>query len=127
MCNFSSEETADLCTVKINSQINIMNMKNLTRCIVALSLLLSLFSIPSNAATSPGNTLLTTNTAVVVADSTTSMTRLNEINAMDKSAMSFSEKKQLRKEVRAIKSLNGGVYLSAGAIIIIVLLLILLL
>lgn len=57
--------------------------------------------------------------------------RLAEINEMDKSALSGSEKRALRKEVRTIKSelktLNGGIYLSVGAIILIVLLLILLL
>lgn len=57
--------------------------------------------------------------------------RLYEIKAMDKSSMSASEKKALRKEVRSIKSearsSNGGIYLSVGAIIIIVLLLIILL
>jgi hypothetical protein len=57
--------------------------------------------------------------------------RLEEIKAMDKSAMTRVEKKELRKEVRAIKanlqSTGKGVYLSVGAIIIVVLLLILLL
>jgi hypothetical protein len=55
---------------------------------------------------------------------------LNEIKAMDKSNMSRSEKKALRKEVRTISSglrANGhGVYLSLGAILIIILLIILL-
>ena len=59
------------------------------------------------------------------------ISRLEEIKSMDKSNMSSKEKKALRKEVRSIKKslaeLNGGVYLSVGAIIIIVLLLILLL
>jgi hypothetical protein len=59
------------------------------------------------------------------------MNRLEEIKAMDKSNMTRAEKKALRKEVKSIKmamaDLNGGVYLSVGAIIIIVLLLILLL
>lgn len=59
------------------------------------------------------------------------VSRLEEIKSMDKSNMSSKEKKALRKEVRSIKKslaeLNGGVYLSVGAIIIIVLLLILLL
>jgi rRNA maturation endonuclease Nob1 len=59
------------------------------------------------------------------------LNRLEEIKAMDKSEMSRTEKKELRKEVRAIKtelkSTGNGVYLSVGAIIIIVLLLILLL
>lgn len=74
--------------------------------------------------------------------------RLYEINDMDIPAMSFSEKKALRKEVLSIRSelktmsksasnppVNvpplpppaQGIYLSAGAVIIIVLLLILLL
>jgi hypothetical protein len=57
--------------------------------------------------------------------------RLDEIKAMDKSELNSSEKKALRKEVRAIKSTlkstGNGVYLSVGAIIIIILLLILLL
>lgn len=57
--------------------------------------------------------------------------RLTEIKEMDKSEMSSSEKKELRKEVRSIKSelrsTGNGVYLSIGAIIIIILLLILLL
>lgn len=59
------------------------------------------------------------------------ISRLEEIKLMDKSNMSSQEKKALRKEVRSVKKslaeLNGGVYLSVGAIIIIVLLLILLL
>jgi hypothetical protein len=50
---------------------------------------------------------------------------------MDKSELSSTEKKELRKEVRAIKaelkSTGNGIYLSVGAIIIVILLLILLL
>jgi hypothetical protein len=59
------------------------------------------------------------------------LSRLDQIKAMDKSKLSSQEKKQLRKEVRILKTnlatINGGVYLSVGAIIIIILLLILLL
>lgn len=57
--------------------------------------------------------------------------RLDEIKAMEKSKLSALEKKQLRHEVKSLKSnlatLNGGVYLSVGAIIVIILLLLLLL
>lgn len=57
--------------------------------------------------------------------------RLEEIKEMDKSEMTRAEKKELRKEVKAIKSelrsTGNGVYLSIGAIIIIILLLIILL
>jgi len=62
------------------------------------------------------------------ATKTSLLTRLDEINTMDKSAMSHDEKKALRKEVRSIdKTLHdgyGGVYISVGALIIIILLLI---
>jgi hypothetical protein len=54
--------------------------------------------------------------------------RLEEIKALDHSALSHSEKRELRKEVRTIRKElhSNGVYLSVGAIIIIILLLILL-
>lgn len=58
-------------------------------------------------------------------------TRLNEIDAMDKSNLTSSEKKSLRKEVRTIKrdikEVGGGVYVSVGALLIIIILLIVLL
>lgn len=59
------------------------------------------------------------------------ITRLSEIQSMDKENLSASEKKSLRKELQEMKKaadgLNSRVYLSVGAIIIIILLLILLL
>lgn len=68
--------------------------------------------------------------AVETAYANALMDRLNEINEMDKSAMSSSEKNELRKELRAIEKEqrpSGGIYISVGAAILIVLLLILLL
>lgn len=58
--------------------------------------------------------------------------RVEEIRAMDKSDLSRSERKELRKELKEMKQQaravgGGGVYLSVGAIIIIILLLILIL
>jgi malate/lactate dehydrogenase len=58
--------------------------------------------------------------------------RLEAINAIDKSDMTRTEKKALRKEVRTIKKElkaigSGGVYLSVGAILLVVILLIILL
>lgn len=57
--------------------------------------------------------------------------RLEDIKGMDKSELTRTEKKDLRKEVKGIKkemkAMKGGVYLSIGAIIIIILLLILIL
>jgi hypothetical protein len=59
------------------------------------------------------------------------LNRLEEIKKIDRSELNSSEKKALRKEVKAIKSslkaTGNGVYLSVSAIIIIILLLILLL
>jgi hypothetical protein len=60
------------------------------------------------------------------------VTRLKEIREMDKSNLTSSERKALRKEVKEMKKevradRNSGIYLSVGAIIIIILLLILLL
>ena len=58
------------------------------------------------------------------------LARLEQIKAMDKSELTREQKKELRKEVREIKSqlraTGNGIYLSIGAIIIIILLLILL-
>jgi hypothetical protein len=57
--------------------------------------------------------------------------RVTEIQNMDRSNLSSSEKKELRKELRQMKKqadgLDSRVYLSIGAIIIIILLLILIL
>lgn len=57
--------------------------------------------------------------------------RLDEINALDKTELKAADKKNLHKEVRSIekklRELNGGVYLSVGALIVIILLLIILL
>jgi hypothetical protein len=55
--------------------------------------------------------------------------RLIEIRNMDKTNLTTTEKKDLRKEVKNLRreAHRGGIYLSVGAIIIIILLLILLL
>ena len=59
------------------------------------------------------------------------MNRLKEIRDMDKSNLTSSERKALRKEVKEmkkeVKKDQRGIYLSVGAIIIIILLLILIL
>lgn len=56
--------------------------------------------------------------------------RLEEIKAIDKSTLSRTERKALRKEVRSIdtelRGLSGGIYISVGALILILLLLIIL-
>lgn len=113
------------------TELNKFKMKKLTIYLMATIALLSFMPTPSMAIT--GNSAISTEKVEKVesAEAQVMISRLEEIKSMDKSNMSSSEKKTLRKEVRTIKKslaeLNGGVYLSVGAIIIIVLLLILLL
>ena len=100
--------------------------------LVLMTACLSLTFIPMTS--SAGNTnnpgIVNTSTPTS-ANSNAIVVRLNEIKNMDRSNMSSSEKKALRKELRTMKhearNSNNGIYLSVGAIIIIILLLILLL
>lgn len=58
----------------------------------------------------------------------TLINRLEVLHAIDKSDLTFDEKRAIRKEARNIKKelkeLDGGIYISTGAIIIILLLII---
>jgi len=98
-----------------------------------LILVMSMSFIPNTilGATVNNTTLPTNSPKEIPAHVKVQLERLDEIKAIDKSTLTSSEKKALRKEVRVIKSSlrdsNSGIYLSVGAIIIIVLLLILLL
>jgi hypothetical protein len=100
-----------------------------------MMMILSLTILPNialaNTSTNPTEMTASNGTGEVPAEVQAMYDRLDEIKAMDKSEMSSSEKKALRKEVRSIKSelkaTGNGIYLSIGAIIIIILLLILLL
>ena len=97
-----------------------------------MAMFLSLSILPLQAATtktvpSDPKTVAKTESA----EANNILLRLNEIKAMDKSNLKASEKKALRKEVRAsnerLKAISGGVYLSVGAVILIVILLVILL
>ncbi len=71
-----------------------------------------------------------TETAEIPADVQIMLDRLEEIKDMDKSSLKSTERKELRAEVREIKSTlratGNGLYISSGAIIIILLLIIIL-
>ncbi|TDD98428.1 hypothetical protein [Flavobacterium cellulosilyticum] len=103
-------------------------MKKSTFYLMMIVLSLSMF--PNTSIASEKNTVAIEN-KVMPLEVKVMLNRLEEIKAMDKSEMKYSEKRELRKEVRsintALRSSNGGVYLSVGAIIIIILLLIILL
>lgn len=95
-------------------------------------LILSLGALPTQILAHEKNSAaIAIDSKTVPAEVTVLLQRLDEIKAMDKSKLQSTEKKALRKEVRAIKSTlrttGNGIYLSVGAIIIIILLLILLL
>lgn len=103
-------------------------MKKPLKTLLIAILCVGSFSIHSMA--SPNVTPVTSTTPVATMESNPTMARLVEIRNMDKSKLTRAERRELRKEVKAIKELNSangsGVYLSVGAIIIIILLLILL-
>jgi hypothetical protein len=107
-------------------------MKKIAILFIALS---SLFlSNYASATSDPTKDPITSNNTVPV-DTAAQLKvlelRLNEIKEMDKSALTRSEKKELKSEVKEIKkemkALSGGVYISAGALIVILILLIILL
>ena len=105
-------------------------MKKLMVCIATISLLLTLNPAQSVAAieATPTSTPVTNNADAEKVN--VLVKRLNEIDAMDKSNLSSSERKELRKEVRTIKkevkALGGGVYISVGVLLLIIILLLLL-
>jgi hypothetical protein len=95
-------------------------------------MVLSLGAFPTTMFAAENNiAAVTSDPKEIPAEVKTMLNRLDEIKAMDKSSLNSSEKKELRKEVREIKSelksSGHGIYFSVGAIIIIILLLILLL
>lgn len=105
-------------------------MKKISHYLTAILLVILLVPAQLFAATVVGGTVVPvspTNESVKIE---AMVTRLNEIKDMDKSGLSAEERKELRKEVRAIKDSvkdSGGVYISVGAIIIILLILIIVL
>ncbi len=103
-------------------------MKKIATCIFTLMLIFTLSGISYASPESLSGPAPIT-TPIDAAESSILLLRLDEIKAMNKSGLNSSEKKELRKEVRAIRARltdGGGVYISAGALIIIVILLIIL-
>ncbi|WKK74571.1 hypothetical protein QYS49_23025 [Marivirga salinae] len=103
-------------------------MKNFKVYIATVALAFSFFPVSLKADT--GNNVKTTEpTKNTQIRAELLINRLEEIKDIDKSDMNSSEKKEIRKEVRAahkeLKESSGGVYLSVGAILLIALLLIL--
>ena len=104
-------------------------MKKSTYLLMTILVLLCVF--PATVFASEKSLLIIENPKEVPIEIQAMFNRLDEIKAMDKSNLNSIQKKELRKEIKTIKSqlrtTNNGVYLSIGAIIIIILLLILIL
>ena len=98
-------------------------------CLLVMFLSLSAFP-NSMMATEKPPVHATTKTTEIPPEVKIMIDRLYEIKELDKSTLSRDEKKELRKEVRAIKksvrASGNGLYISSGAIIIILLLIIIL-
>ncbi|KAF0200457.1 MAG: hypothetical protein FD170_3496 [Bacteroidetes bacterium] len=109
-------------------------MKKITMGLMTAALML-LFIPAHSADNSKVNPFAKKEKIEISAEAQAMILRLEEIKAMDLTEKTKSEKKELRAEVKMIKSdlkaenLNssGGLYISVGAAILIVLLLILLL
>lgn len=104
-------------------------MKKLIPFIMAALLLLALIPVPVMAGTRTRSIPPTTITKTDALNSRVLLTRLSEIRAMNFSSLTRSEKRDLRQELRSMKSqfaaIGGGVYISVGAIIVILILLLL--
>jgi cell division protein FtsB len=106
-------------------------MKKFTMYVLTLFMLFSIAPFQTLMSAEPNAISKERNKKVASEEAKILLARIDTIKDMDKSEMTRSQKKELRKEVRTIKAnladLGQGVYLSAGAIIIILLVLILLL
>ncbi len=106
-------------------------MKKLMFCAMTLCLVMCISPVSVMATVNPATVSMASDRPADTKRADKLTARLDEIKALDKSEMSASEKKALRKEVRGIKKelkeMAGGVYISIGALVIIALLLILLL
>ena len=101
-------------------------MKKLIFCTLAICL--SITFIPNELKAAPDS--LRTQSTSQSAEAQVLINRLEEIKTIDKSTLSRSDKRALRKEVKSIDNklhaMGGGIYISVGALIIILLLLIIL-
>jgi len=103
------------------------------RKFVQIAAFLLLFSLSATAQTSSGiaDPAQASSTPTEETRARQLMDRLETIKNMDRSTLTKSERKDLRKEVKEIrketKAASGGVYLSVGAILLVILILILIL
>ena len=106
-------------------------MKKTAFCFMATCLSLTFYPLRSNATTAETSSSSVVSKSIEAAEAKVLLQRLYEIDAMDKSNLKASDKKNLRNEVLSIKhklsAFGGGIFISVGAILLILLLLIILL
>ncbi|MBA3705173.1 MAG: hypothetical protein H0W84_04555 [Bacteroidetes bacterium] len=97
-------------------------MKKITFCLMMACL--SLTFNPNELKANPDSLKTVQNSSEAKA----LLSRLETFKAMDKSDLSWKEKRELRKEVKSIdqqlRAIGGGIYISVGALLIIIILLI---
>ena len=103
-------------------------MKKIALCLMTICLSLTFHPLQSLAAHDAKPISLAISESSEAMKAKALLLRLDEINAMDKSNLKLSEKKNLRTEVRSIKNqlkaIGGGIYISAGGLLLIIILLI---
>jgi len=95
-------------------------MKKLTLFLLTAFLSCTFFSMHLNAETKALTLPKVASITVESAEAHILLARLDKINAIDKSTLHFTEKRQLRMEARSIKGqiheLGGGRFLTIGAV-----------
>ena len=117
-------------TFQFLHDFNSYNMRKLAFYTMTICLLCTFSLSEVKAINSKANTAILAEKPVHEEEVQAMINRLEEIKAMDMAGLTTVQKKELRKEVRAIKSelrATSGIYISIGALLIIILLLILLL
>lgn len=109
-------------------------MKKIIYCLMATVLSLTLIPLSSSGATKedPSSTPVTKPPETTESVEAKTLTlRLDEIKSTDMSKLNSTEKKDLRIEARSIKrelkTISGGVYVSAGVLIVVLIILVVLL
>jgi hypothetical protein len=106
-------------------------MKKFTLFFAAVMLLFALIPFQLKASSDKEKAVKATTETIEASRVDEIEARIEEINTMDKAGLTAVEKRELRKELRSLKSEliapTGGIYISVGTAILIVLILILLL
>lgn len=117
-CNGLPVKAAVICFRAPKSLAN-HSMKKIIICIATL-MFLTLATRPLKA-----ETLLPSDSTQTIKFAKVLLTRMDEINSMDKADLSATELKKLKKELRGIKGnlkeLDGGTYVPLGTLVIVLL------